>query len=378
MSDDPFRDIPLFREIQKLLSSNQGPLNYEIARQIGRSVAGPVLGPPHASDAAQYRDATRNAEDLVSGFTQLRAEPLRFRLVERAEWVDLTLGDWKWLLDKIAGRFSSFGNPEEPEGPDPLQAAMQQVSPLLLGIQTGTLAGNMARFVLGHSDAPIPRESPELLFVRPNVNELMRIYELDAKFVEWLAAREVAHHLVVTSVSWVQPYWRSLLGEIVDALEIDAADLERRFMELQSQGLTNLEEGLSADALLPVVPTPRHSAALSRLRSLTAVVGGYAAYTLERVGATVMGDDASRFGEAVARYEAEHDDTVSVLRDVLGILPDRALAQTGRTFCAAVVKLHGLPVLNRVWDAPDNVPTLAEIRDPFQWLERVVEPPPGG
>ena len=34
MTQDPFGDIPLFREIQRLLASGGGPVNLEIARQI--------------------------------------------------------------------------------------------------------------------------------------------------------------------------------------------------------------------------------------------------------------------------------------------------------------------------------------------------------
>jgi uncharacterized protein (DUF2342 family) len=38
-----------------------------------------------------------------------------------------------------------------------------------------------------------------------------------------------------------------------------------------------------------------------------------------------------------------------------------------------VVKLKGIAALNKVWDAPDNLPSLDEIRDPFAWMERVID-----
>jgi uncharacterized protein (DUF2342 family) len=37
-----------------------------------------------------------------------------------------------------------------------------------------------------------------------------------------------------------------------------------------------------------------------------------------------------------------------------------------------VVKLRGIASLNRIWEAPDNLPTLDEIKDPFAWMERVL------
>ena len=38
----------------------------------------------------------------------------------------------------------------------------------------------------------------------------------------------------------------------------------------------------------------------------------------------------------------------------------------GETFADAVVKRQGMEGLNRIWEAPENLPTLAEVRDRFQ------------
>ena len=37
----------------------------------------------------------------------------------------------------------------------------------------------------------------------------------------------------------------------------------------------------------------------------------------------------------------------------------------------AVVKRVGMEGLNRVWERPENMPTLEEIRDPGLWIDRV-------
>ncbi len=62
-----------------------------------------------------------------------------------------------------------------------------------------------------------------------------------------------------------------------------------------------------------------------------------------------------------------------MLRAMLGMSLDPGLDQAGTTFCNAIVELRGVPALNRIWEAPDNLPTMAEIRDPFQWIERVLD-----
>ena len=51
---------------------------------------------------------------------------------------------------------------------------------------------------------------------------------------------------------------------------------------------------------------------------------------------------------------------------------DRAWETSGSTFCTAIVRLDGMGALNRVWEAPDNLPLTQEIKDPFAWRERVL------
>jgi uncharacterized protein (DUF2342 family) len=73
----------------------------------------------------------------------------------------------------------------------------------------------------------------------------------------------------------------------------------------------------------------------------------------------------------MARRAISPSEGESLLAGLLGLSFDRGLEQAGTTFCAAVVSLKGLQLLNRVWDAPDNLPALQEIKDPFKWMERV-------
>jgi uncharacterized protein (DUF2342 family) len=43
----------------------------------------------------------------------------------------------------------------------------------------------------------------------------------------------------------------------------------------------------------------------------------------------------------------------------------------GETFINAIVAKHGIEVANRVWEGPDKLPTLEELRNPDQWISRV-------
>jgi uncharacterized protein (DUF2342 family) len=43
----------------------------------------------------------------------------------------------------------------------------------------------------------------------------------------------------------------------------------------------------------------------------------------------------------------------------------------GERFADEVVKRQGMQGLNRVWESPENLPTLEEVRDPGPWMARM-------
>ncbi len=377
MAQEPFGDVPLFRELQKLLAASEGPINFEIARQVADAL---IKDLPETSAATHsfgtFADAARSSELLVSGYTRMTLdEPILARTITRAQWIATTLEGWRWLLEHLSqalsGQVSSFA---ESTGADvnPMGAVMTQIAPLLLGIQSGTLVGHLARESLGRYDPLIPRnDDGRLFFVVTNVEHLAEEYDLDPEGLRrWLALQDVARHQVLAGVDWIASHFRSLFTELLDSIEIDTTQLESRLADLQSQSPESLE-GVGSDQMIPIVPTERHAGALARLRAFVAAVEGYSKHTASVVAGEVVGD-FEKIEEGVTRHGAGASPGKTMLAGILGVSFDRPLEAAGSTFCAAVVKLKGIRSLNRVWDGPENLPSLEEIRDPFAWMERVL------
>ena len=380
MTHEPFGDIPLIRELQKILASGGGPINLELARQVATAVATQGSGDAATDPAVEraFDEAAHAAEGLVAGYARLTlAEPIRTRAVGKAWWVTSTLESWRWLLEHLARRFTGelgrFGEDDGDES-NPIAAGLGQVAPVLIGIQTGTLIGHLANEALGRYDLPIPRDDDgHMFFVTPNVDRMAADYGFDAPtFRKWLALQSVARHLVMSSIQWSARYLRSLLVEVVDAIELDTGDIERRFMDLQMRGIEAMQEGMGAQEALPIAPTERHRKALERLRAFVAVFEGYTTHVSQAVAHELLGE-AGRIEEGMNRHRRSSSDGREMLSTLLGIGLDRALESSGVTFCAAVVRLKDMASLNRLWDAPDNLPTIDEIKDPFSWMERVLQ-----
>ena len=370
-------DIPLFREIQKILASSEGPINLEIARQVASALNQDASGYVDPVASREFAELVRETEFLVAGYTRLVVdEPARPDVISRKAWIEATMSGWKWLLTHLAGRFSTdvsaFAS-ERGEEVNPMGAVMGQIAPLLLGMQAGTLIGQLGRDSLGRYDPNIPREDDgHLFFVAQTIDALATEYEFEqADFRRLLVLEDVARHTIIGSVAWVERYRRSLFVELIDSIEIDASDLERRLADLQTRGPEALQEGMGASEMLPIVESERHTRALGTLRAFNAVFDGYARHVANAVANGSMSSD--RIQEAMRRKAASPSEGRAMLRSMLGLSFDPGLEQSGKTFCAAVTDLRGVAALNRVWDAPDNLPTLGEVRDPFQWIERVLD-----
>ena len=80
-----FNDVPLFREIQRVLLAGSGPINWELARQIGVAAAqeGRSDPTPSSDDLRTMEEAVRVAELQVVGLTGLAPDRENVSKLER-------------------------------------------------------------------------------------------------------------------------------------------------------------------------------------------------------------------------------------------------------------------------------------------------------
>src|SRR3989441_13279487 len=96
-------DAPLLREIQRVMLASTGPINWELARQIGVAAAswGSEDPPPTEEDRRGLADTVRAAELAVADFTGLTppGDVTRVEAFRRAQWVEANTRSLKDLLD---------------------------------------------------------------------------------------------------------------------------------------------------------------------------------------------------------------------------------------------------------------------------------------
>src|SRR4051812_23917791 len=166
--------MPIFGDLAKLFT-NQGPVNWDVARQIGGYMAaeGQPEGNVDPIERIKLEELARVAELQIGSFTGLPTSVTsgRFvtvRAVNRGEWAASTLEAYRPLFERLA---TSLGSSTiQAPGDDPSDALtgmggpipeemlgnlLGVMAPMILGMQLGLMVGHLARRSLGPYDLPV-------------------------------------------------------------------------------------------------------------------------------------------------------------------------------------------------------------------------------
>ncbi|HET7490144.1 MAG TPA: zinc-dependent metalloprotease [Acidimicrobiales bacterium] len=371
----------LFGELARLLS-NQGPVNLEIARQLGQWLAteGQPESNPDPVERIRYEELVRVADLHVSEATGLSTSVaghlLTVRPVGRAEWARRTLDAYQPLFEGLAASLATADDDEDRVDPDPetqlLGGMSNVVGPLLLGIQAGSMVGHLARRALSEYELPVPRPpSDELVIVPANVTEFAADWSLSADDVRlWLCLGEITHHAVLG-----RPHVRERLGDLLRAyvggFRPDPHAFEDKLTALDPTDPQSFQAVLGQPGeLLGAMETPEQRELLARIEALVVAVEGYTDHVLDTVGSKLVGGYGALV-EALRRRRAERGEGERFVARLFGLDVSPAHYERGRNFVKGVVERAGEEGLARLWKSAHELPTPAEVDAPGLWLARI-------
>jgi len=377
---DIWNDVPLFREIQRVLMSSSGPVNWELARQVG--IASASLGTedpaPSDEDRRAFEDAVRVAELQVAGFTGLEApsDIPKVEAVRRGQWVQANIEGLRALLEPAATKIGdAIATAQREAMPEQAQAGVAQLlgqlSPLLLGAQVGTVLGTLAQQVLGQYDIAVPRPdgAGALLFVVPNIARFEKDWSLDpTEFRTWIAIHEVTHRFEFAR-PWALKRFRELIDDFTSTLTLDLDELQQRLASLDPSNPEGMQEMLAGqENLFGAVMDDEQRLKLGRIQAFMTAAEGYGDHVMHALGAQMLPSYA-RIDEAMRRYR-ETEQVDPVFERLLGIEVKREQYRLGRAFCDTVVELTDETTLARMWDSAEALPSMPELEEPRLWLAR--------
>ena len=340
-------------------------VDWGLSRQIARFAAGtaPMPKPPFDLEGLVGRYAPE-----VKRFTRLDAPDLPApEAVTREEWAELNLRSLSEMLQPVTERMD-----ERMTSAGPLAGPLRLVAGSTVAAEAGLVMGYMSTRVLGQYELSLlqPESPARLLFVAPNVDRAVRELDVDRdSFAGWLVLHELTHVFQFEGVPWLRAHVGGLLREYLATVEV----------RVQSGGagglpslprLDKLVEAFRQGGLIALVQSHEQRRIMDSLQAVMSVIEGYSEHVMDAAGSEVLPHYAG-LRTAMDRRRSNRSAPERVLQRLLGLeMKMRQYAQ-GRAFCDAAVEAGGMELLNRVWHAPEALPTIDEIENPDRWIARM-------
>jgi len=305
----------------------------------------------------QFDELTARAETLVSEATGLHSAQgtARAKVTDRSGWAAANVRSVERLVGPAMAelqrkRGSKLGGPS------------LTVGRAVAGTQLGLMLAYMATRVLGQYDLLINDESPEdqdlVSYVGPNIVAVETQYGF----------HEVTHRLQFTAVPWLRDHFVGQVTELLGPLSGDAAgfaELVRRAADDVRSGRNPAHEG----GVVGMLATPEQRLALSKISGMMSLLEGHGDVTMDRAGAAEV-PGAAHFSQVLHERRTQARGLTKLMSKLLGLDAKMRQYAEGERFVESVEATGGPALLARVWEGPEWLPTLEEIRDPAAWVAR--------
>ena len=334
-----------------------------------------VAAGPRSVLEEEFAELTAEAEELVAEETGLHslAGPARARVTDRPGWVSANVASFQRLLRPLTQEArSGHVQASADAGPVPMRVPAQ-VSRNIGGVQLGLLLGWMSTRVLGQYDQLLiederPEDQDIVYYVGHNVIELEDRYGFQPRqFRLWIALHEVTHRAQFTGVPWLRPYFLSLVGTLLEGVDPDP----RRLIEALKRAATEAREGnnpLDEGGLVALLASPEQRLALDRIGGLMSLLEGHGDIVMNRAAQGRVAQ-APRFAR-VLQQRRQRSGAAKLVSSLVGLDAKLKQYELGERFVEAVEKAGGRELFDRVWQGPEWLPTMGDIRDPSRWIER--------
>src|SRR5581483_2715550 len=342
----PFGGFDLSQMLRFLQSD--GPVHWEVARQVARWVALEGEGEPAvpAADRARLAEVAPAAEQRVLAETG-EPPPRPVALLGRAEWADQALETLRPVLEKLAvtlqgdlpdlaagaGDAGDLPNPfagmfgmgasgpgGEP-GANPLAGMAGMfgaLGPLLLGVQCGFMVGQLAQGLLSEHDLLLPVAAPPRpALIVPNLEAFHAAWSIPADDLRFYLALGEAVRSRLMARPWVRERLVRLASEYVSSFRIDAAALEAQMGSIDLTDPSSFEGAmLNPDAMLGAMQSPEQLAVLERFQLTTAVLETYSDVIVERLAEPML-TSLPTIREAMRRHRVERSEADRFIQRLL-------------------------------------------------------------
>ena len=343
-------------------------IDWEAVRGIARrrlgSEDGRLTAAQREAAEAFYRDALLRIEPVVA--SEIGAElPRALELpavIDRREWIDLNLATFERLFERVEHLMNTAASEDTPG-----RALARIVNRSIGNQQIGLLMSFLARKVLGQYDVSLlaagPASRGRLHFVEPNIVATANAMRLPLdEFRTFIALHEATHAFEFEAYPWLRDHFAGLVAESIDRLAADSGGLATRLRA----ALANRGPGHWLERMM----SPAQLETFQRTQALMSLLEGYSNHVMNAAGEQLL----PVFEQIHDRFERRNQGRGALERAIMrltGLDLKMEQYQAGERFVDTIIASRDRGFLNRVWERPEHLPTLDEIRAPARWMARM-------
>ena len=346
-------------------------VDWGLALRLGRKLAGDAQS---RLDEDAVRATSGAALGKALAYTTLEpAAPVpEVEVVSRGEWIASNLAELTKLLTPAEERLSA-----EFSLPGPLGPIARKALGAAAGAEAGAVMGYASKRVLGQYQVSLRADpgEPRMLLVGANLEEAAGKLGVEPEpFLLWVLIHEQTHSIQFGSVPWLRDHLSGLVAELLDSASggLDVGAIVARAKDLVAPdpraGLRRILDG----ELTRIFAGKEQAEVMDRMAAVMAVVEGYAEHVMDEASAGAP--ELALMRERMDARRAQRTGLADLLARILGMGAKLRQYELGKRWCDAVAAEAGIGGLDRVWESPAALPSLAELDDADAWIRRVLTP----
>lgn len=343
--------------------------DWDLARKIALRVSESVEYPirDRAARQAQYQAMVAQSEPLIARYMNARLDqPIsRVHVLDRREWLEANVVSFQQLLEPVEDLY------REAQMPGTLGTVLSMVNRQVIGTQLGVLLGYLARRVLGQYDlsllSPDPAVRGALYFVEPNIAKAQTMLGVsDEEFRLWIALHETSHVFEFEAFPWVRSHFQGLLREFLGQVSDQISSLSDL-----AKVVERIRIGRAAGKhWIELMLTPAQQQSFDKLQALMSLVEGYSNHIMNAIGRDLL-PHFEQIEQRVEQRKLNRPLIEELFNRVTGMDLKLAQYQQGQQFIDTIVAQRGIDFANRVWERPEHLPSMDELRNPERWIARI-------
>lgn len=304
-------------------------------------------------------------EDQIEATTGLRSLTGQavVDVIDRPTWIRANIASFEHLLAPLIDQWSAKM---------PANGMAAGISRQLAGAELGALLGWMSGRVLGQYDLLVGRDDVDdaVYMVGPNLATLEKRFGFDPlEFRTWVLLHELTHRAQFTGVPWMRDHFTDLVNtsvrlanpdphRIAEAIREAFGDRDRARQRVRDSGVFGL------------IASPEQREVIQRIAGLMSLLEGHGDVTMSRAVGDLV-PSAARFASVLQARRRRSNPLSRLTLRLTGIEGKLNQYAAGERFIAAIEAAGGPCATNVCWRGPENLPSLEEIRNPQQWLDRI-------